>query len=108
MKQKIRGVIEFYNTVRNYGFIKVEQAGKIFKFFLVLTNVVIGRPEVGSVVAFHIGEIPRGKPLPLAINCEVLGFDSAFLDQQSEAVAILADPTIPLPLKRTSAEEGAI
>lgn len=70
--EKQHGVIDTYNFSKGYGFIRnVDSTGLVTTYFLHVSKIQSGIPQVGAACLFHIGDLPlRGTARP-ALNVEV-------------------------------------
>lgn len=77
--EKQHGVIYNYDFQRGYGFIKTaDESGLVTHYFLHVSKIQSGAPQIGASVLFHIGDKPlRGTARP-ALNVEVGPLTPAF------------------------------
>jgi len=68
---KTRGVIETFDFIRNFGFIRsVDESGLVSYFFLHRAKVQAGIIQIGCPVLFHPGEPTKSGVAPPAVNVE--------------------------------------
>ena len=72
MEEKLEGVLSTWIAGRGFGFIVVVANNQPVKFYLHISKVVSGIPQVGSRVRFNVLAIREGN-LPSAIDAEILG-----------------------------------
>jgi cold shock CspA family protein len=71
------GVLVQYDSGRGYGFIRVTENRNFTSFFLHVSQIVKGEPQLFAEVSFTVGEKRNGRAAP-ALNAEIGGIDVGF------------------------------
>jgi len=71
METKLEGVLSTWIAGRGFGFIVVTENNLPIKFYLHISRVLTGTPEIGSTVRFNVLPIREGN-LPSAVDAEIV------------------------------------